>query len=610
MNSPHMAKQRELAQLLSLLRPAIQEKKVELAQLFAALALLALTQSLFLILIGPLFKAAFDDLGPSASIALGNLFPKQMAMYFPRLANYEVSRTMLSEYLPLSLVLVALSKSLATYFFQYKQSYLSLHLGMRYREKVFAAIIRQNFDTLAAKSPAAWMSLVMHDVQFLQARLSDLFGGFIRDGSVVVSSLVALYVIHWQTGVVVTMLAVPLTLSAGRTGRKIAGYAERWQAELARLAAAVLDFRRRFEFIRAQVGEEFEFKNFQKLNNNYYQMVKKSIFLRSAFAPGLEFAGFVFFALVIYCISQGFLGQDFGAGELLQFFAALGILLRPLKSIGEQLSRYHETMGILRSSLETFDKVARQNEHGEVAPALPVPPKPSFALKAIELQYGDGFRLVAEHLKISPGRSVCLIGPSGAGKSTLLKALAGLYQPRTWQGEPSWASTVLAGNLVSQHPFLFSGTLRDNLCYGLETAPSDRDMEEALDFVDIKRELQDKGMSLDSPLDFIMSPLSGGQLQRLTIARALLRPQSLLLLDEVTAAIDPLAEEIFIERLLGRVRTQALALLFVTHRLKHIHLFDEVWFCESGLLTAYQGEEWTQSERVQSFLTANLIETT
>lgn len=579
------------------------EKRRHLVLMVLSLILLSVSQSALLVLIGPFFKAMFS--GSSApDLLLGELMPAKLVAWSPQLAALKLSKLRIAQILPLSILVVGIIKGFSTYGFQLQQQILALHLGRRYREKLFGATLRLPYDRLAQRSPAEWMSLVVNDVHFLQVRISDLMTGLVRDGMVVIASLGALYFVHWPTGVVLTLLSVPLTISTGRTGRRIAHFAESWQQDLARMAGAVLDLRRRFEFIRAQHGEELERQSFWKLNQGYYLMIRRSILLRSLFAPTLEFLGFSLFAVILILAREGYFLKDFEAGDLLQFLAVLGMLIRPLKSIGEQLSRYHETKGILKNSLDTFSAVEAAGlakaERGEIL--WGAEPKPC-TIAELVLAYKQGFRLATRDLMLLPGQSIAIIGPSGAGKSSLLKSFAGLFEPEQWRASEGWDELVRKTSLVSQKPFLFSGSIRSNLVYGLPEEPKEAELREVLDFVGLSSELEKMGQSLDTSIDFIHSPLSGGQLQRLTIARALLRPTSYLLMDEVTSAIDPSAEEALTQKLLIRAKGRRQALLFVTHRLSQLARFDQLWFCEAGQVTVFPGKAaWAEHPRVREFI--------
>ncbi len=582
----------------------LKEIKSCLMQIAASLLLLSAAQSFFLLLVGPLFKAIFDHRTDS-SFLLGSMMSKPLQNWFPELALIPVSRMELAQDIPLLILLAAVVKGYAGFVYQHQQQVMALHLGRRYREKLFATVLQLPFPRLVEKSAGEWMSIVMNDVAWLQVRLSDLLTGLVRDGFMVLASLSALYVIHWPTAVILSILAVPIMLSTGRTGKKISVFAEAWQRELGRMVGAVLDLRKRFEFIRAQRGEGLEKERFRAINHGYYRMIRRSIFMRSALAPAMELFGFLMFAGILFLVGAKVKGFDLEASELLQFFAALGILLRPLKSVGEQLARYHETKGILKQSLDTFATVKQraENRSHEVPAPTPWNPTQELVIACIRISYKAGFSLQAEDLHIKAGKAIALIGPSGAGKSSLIKVLAGLLEPLQWQASVPLNAVVESATLVSQKPFLFSASVRDNLLYGHPSHCADERLQEELDFVGLSAELAAMSQTLDSPVDFIQTPLSGGQLQRLTIARAMLRPQPLLLMDEVTAAIDPLAEEAITLRLIKRCHHENLSLLFVTHRLQQLPFFDEIWFVEAGILRVFTSySELLKNERTQRFI--------
>ena len=582
-----------------LILDSILEKKAVVANIVGALALLALSQSIFLLMTGPLFKAMLGAV-EKAQIPVFELLPKQLIPYLSALEGVALPRDLVIHYLPVAILMVGISQALAAYFYQFHQQALTLYVGSRYREKLFAAILKQPLDRLLLRSAGEWMSLVMNDVSYLQSRMSDLLTGLVKDSIQVLSAVVVVYFIHWPTGIFLTLLAVPLMFGTGRTGKRISQHAEGWQRNLAKMASALLEMRKRFEFIRAQQGERLELGRFQTLNEDYYKNIIKSIFIRSAFAPGLELLGFLMLAAIVYLLGHGYMGNELvKAGGVLTFIFVLGTIVRPLKNIGEQISRLQETRGIIQRSLETFASVD-EFQAPNVSAVLSAVDR--LSIDSMAMSYGEGFQLQASGIEVKVGECIAIIGPSGGGKSTFLKCLAGLYRPRQWIGSPSWETVRDNSCLVSQKPFLFSGSIRDNLSYGLENV-SDQRMLEALQFVSLASELDLKGQNLGTELDFLQSPLSGGQMQRLTIARGFLRPHSLLLMDEVTSAIDPAAEEIITNRVVERARSEGRILIYVTHRLSQLEIFDQVWFCEHGKLTLFKDvKEWQKSDRVQRFL--------
>jgi subfamily B ATP-binding cassette protein MsbA len=583
-----------------LLLDPLLERKSLVARILGSLALLSLTNGLFILLTGPLFKGMLGAVQAS-EIPLIDLLPKQMGPYLEFLEGITVSQGLLIKLVPGSLLAVGILMAYAGYSYQYSQQALTLYVGSRFREKLFHAVLKQPFERLLQKAPGEWVSLIMNDVAYLQSRLSDLLVGLVRDSVTVVSALVYLYFIHWPTALLLTLMSVPLMFGTGRTSRKIAHYSEGWQRNLAKMASSVLQIRQRFEFIRAQGGEVAEYERFQEINRTYYSNIVRSIFIRSAFAPGLEFLGFAMLAVVIYSLNRGWIGQGLiQSGELLQFLVTLGVIIRPLKSIGEQVSRLQETGGIIRRSVDAFTHVA---DFGRVDSQAVLRPMSTLDIDRLEVRYGDGFNLQAEELYACAGDRIAIIGPSGGGKSTLVKCLAGLYSPSIWQGRSSWAELKDNATLVGQRPFLFSGTIAENLNYGLSAPHDSKGIEAALGYVGLDQELKAKGQGIDKPLDFFQGALSGGQMQRLTIARGLSRPHSLLLMDEVTSAVDPAAEERITKRILQRSKEEGRILLFVTHRLSQLALFDQVWFCEKGKVTVFKNtKDWQNDDRIQRFI--------
>jgi subfamily B ATP-binding cassette protein MsbA len=505
---------------------------------------------------------------------------------------------------------------LATYFYQLHQQALSLLLAKNYRDRLFAALIALPYVEIRKRPAGEWMSLIMNDVMLLQTRFSDLMTALIKDTFLLIACYVALAIVHWPSALVLLGFSPFLAFGLGRSGKRIAFFTEAFQRELARMAGSILDLRARFEFVRSQGAEGLEAERFGRLTRGYFEMMRRSLLLRAAFSPLLEFLGFAFFAGFVWAVGRGYWAQHFTPALLMQFFVALGLLFRPLKEIGEQLARFHETRGTLIASLATFQRLEElgagtQIDSPQVSTGhleqLALPDRGSFEGWNIERIRGGFFgveRFQASNVHILPGRTIAVIGPSGAGKSTLIRTLAGLIEPIEWRGDVAWGEAIRHVSFVSQEPFLFQDSLRANLSYGLteNTVPLDRDLWEALTSVNIDKEVRRLPNGLDTQLHAVGSNVSGGQLQRLVIARALLRHKWVWLLDEATSAIDAVSEKDITERLIQAARADRKGLIAVTHRLTWLSLYDEVWFVEGGrLLFAGVHDDLLREPRYRAF---------
>lgn len=565
------------------LKPAVAARKNAVLAGLSALVFLGLSQAIFLLLIKGFVKALFSSAAQPA-FALSELLPPDFLRVVRVPPGMQVARSDLAIFVPLAIIAAGLLMSVALYFYQYNQQAISMYVARYLREKIFERILALDYARVAQRSPGSWMSVIMNDIMFLQNRFSDLLTALFKDTVVIVSCFFVLLYIHLPTALVLALLAPFIAFGMGRTGKRIARFAEKFQAELARIAAIVLNIRERFEFIRAQRGEARELDWFRTSNDSYYRMIRKSILIRSAFAPMMELVGFVIFAALVWAIGAGY-WLTLTPELLMQFFVAVGLMLRPLREVGEQISRLQETRGAMAESLALLRE---KSEHpaAVLEPRAAGPAMSRVLVNAVTTGYGDKAVFTAADLAFGCGRSIAVVGSSGSGKSTLIKTLAGLIKPIEWKSEISWEEFAVGTSLVSQDPFLFDDTIRANLTYGLGGAlPSDEEINACLRLLRLSG-MDTPEIKLDQHFRALGANLSGGQIQRLVIARALLRRKKYILLDEATSAVDAGSEEEITRALTGMSRDGTIGLIAVTHRLEWLALYDEIWFVESGKIAA------------------------
>ena len=554
----------------------------------AALLTLGLAQGLVILLVKGFIAAFFGGSGSSGgAVAVVDLVPEFLLRRWPEYGPIRIDSGRLAIALPLIVLLAGMAKSWSTYVYMRAQQEFSMFAGASLRDQLFPAILGKSYQELAGVSPGTWMSVLVNDVAFVQSRLSDVMTSFLRGGISISASLLTMFFLHWPSALVM-MVLIPVTArSTGATGKRIAGFSSVVQESLSRMANLVLEVRGRFDFMRAQQGENFDLARFDAANDSYFKVIIRSLLVRSAFAPVLEFVGFAVFAGFIFAINRGwvaFSAEASGGSEvLLQFIVALGFMVKPLRDIGEQLARYHETRGAVGKCFDLLkSSSASSPQLGSLSFPDSVNAEKGLAIQDVAFTWvGSGKKFSAESINIEPGKNIAIVGPSGAGKSTFLKIVSGLLPPDRWISAERWQDIILKTSLVPQQPFLFAASVRENIAYGV-SAISDENIWSTLDAIDARRFVEALPSGLDTPVSSLVANLSGGQIQRLVIARALLRAKPVLLLDEATSALDVVTEGAILRRLTDLAKRNRGSVVAVTHRLQWLQIFDEIWFIEDG----------------------------
>lgn len=323
--------------------------------------------------------------------------------------------------------------------------------------------------------------------------------------------------------------------------------------------------------IRSLHGERFVMATYAAQIHAYIRMLVET----DAIKTGVKaFPAIVLLLLAAIALRPG-VAVDMTDAAL---FAGTIIIIRVFASLGQMVTAGSQLLTDIRAVKDIGALVELAQERQGTMSDAAVDRVRTLTLQQVSFAYGDRGRVLADvTFSFEAGRTYAVVGPSGAGKSTLADILLGLSVPDSGQVVVNEGGIPLGAArahfmLVEQQPKIFSTTVKENLLLGAQA--SDEELYAALESVNLDGLIRSLDKGLDTRLSYLGENFSGGQRQRLGIARALIRKPEVLLLDEATSALDPETRVEVVGKL--RAKMHDGIIIFITHDEEIAALADQV----------------------------------
>lgn len=467
-------------------------------------------------------------------------------------------------------------KNIFSYLQAYFMSYVEFGAMKDLRDLAYQHLHQLPMSFFKQERVGNLISRFTNDVTIVQSSISAAFLNLIREPLTIIVFLFIAVSISWQL-TLMALIVLPFTmLIIWWVGLKLRKQSGRIQSKMADITSILQETISGVKIVKAFGMEEYENRKFLGETRNYFKLILKIVRVRNLSSPLTEFLSVIIGVVIIYYGGILVLQENtLKASEFLGFLFAIFQLMPPIKELSGVNNRIQESSAAGDRIFEILDTKPKIMD-SENAVSLDKFQK-SIVFKNVNFVYEDSFEPVLNDISFSvnKGEILALVGPSGGGKSTLVDLIPRFYDPSSGEiiiddinlKDIKIQSLRKLMGIVTQETFLFNESVKNNIAYGLENYPLEKIIEAA-------KAANAHNFILEMPDGYntIIGErgvkISGGQRQRLSIARAILKNPDIMIFDEATSSLDN-ESEILVQEAIERMMVNRTTFV-IAHRLSTI----------------------------------------
>lgn len=527
--------------------------------------------------------AALCTLGASATIA------RLPMMFIPIVDDVLAAKSVAQLFnVAIGIVLLFLLRGVLLYGQSYLMSYIGQHIVTDIREAVFSKIQKLSTSFFDKNKTGAIMSYVTNDVAVLQSSMVDNLVQLVTEGTILLASVFTMIYLDWELFVLSAIIFPPVIWFIDWFGKKIRKSGHWIQEASADLNSVLQENVVSSRVIKSFVREDYEISRFKEQNLNTLRANMKNAQQTSILTPVIEFVAACGVAVVLWWGGNNVIDGKLTSGEFVAFLSYAVNSTNPIKRLSKVIGNIQKSLAAAQRVFDILD-MPEEVTNKDDATILP-PVKGTIEFKNVSFGYNND-EIVLKNLSFTakPGQMIALVGPSGSGKSTIANLLPRFYDVKNGAvvidnhdvKDVTMESLRNQIGIVPQETVLFNGNVYDNILYGRLDATKDEVIAAAK-----AANAHDFIMELPQGYDTMLGDrglnISGGQRQRLAIARAILKNPQILILDEATSALDTESERI-VQDALDRLMVGRTSFV-VAHRLSTIKNADKILVLDKGML--------------------------
>ena len=490
--------------------------------------------------------------------------------------------------IPFFIIIAFATKGISLYLAKTLMINVAEEVKKKIQIDMLSSFIKADTEYIENKHTGKYISNLNFDVNQITMMLSTSFLNFFKDGLTLIGLLTVMFYQNWRLSLIAIIMIPLASVTAKRLGKRISKVVTEAQEKSGDLNKYLIDIFKNHKIIKIFQREKFEEKRSEKFVNDLKEKSIKisTVFIRAT--PIMEILTGIMIAILIFYSGKLIMNEQLSLNNFVSFLAAMMLAYQPVKSLATINVGVGQGMSAAKRILPIIDNknLIDPNEDKSIIDFK----NGDIEFKDINFNYSSNQEnkvLNKINIKINGKKMTALVGQSGSGKSSLLSLIPRIYDPKSGILEIDGQNIKNVNlhslrkeiSIVDQNVTLFDDTIFNNIKYAKPNASEEEIYKAAeqsmcLDFIE---KLENKYQTMIGENGV---RLSGGEKQRLSIARAFLKDSKIILLDEATSSLDSETEE-KIQRALDKLILNKTTVV-IAHRLSTILNSDKIYVMDAG----------------------------
>jgi len=490
-------------------------------------------------------------------------------------------------FIPLMIIIAFSVKGLSLYFAKATMIGVGESVKKKLQNDMINTLIGSDTQIIDKKHSGKFISNLTYDVTHITNLLSFAILNLFKDTLTLIGLLSVMFLQNWKLSLI-SIIMIPLASFSARTlGKRISKVTTEAQEKSGFLTTYLVELFKNHKLIKIFQKEKFEKA---RADEHLKQLKEKSQKIQTVFvrmSPIMEVLTGIMIAILIYYSGILIVQEELDINNFFSFLAAMMLAYQPVRSLSTLNMVVNQGLSAASRILPIIDKKNNIINHPGSKPIIIKDANIKFKSVNFSYDLDDDKTLKLINLEFKGGKMTSLVGHSGSGKSTILNLIPRFYDIKsgdiTIDDQSLYKSTIESIrdeiSMVSQETTLFDDTIKNNIKYGKEDATDEEILEVAkLSFChEFIKNLPDQYETLIGENGV---RLSGGEKQRLSIARAMMKRSSIILLDEATSSLDTETESKIQEAL--KILTKNKTTIVIAHRLSTILNSNNIYVIDTG----------------------------